>query len=295
MVDRVGNGTTTGDHGAMAAPETYELISPDGRLTARVEPGSGGRLVSLVVDGSEVIATCQGRHGADYFRGSFPMAPWCGLLTDGIVDFDGKQYEMTGRTSPSGPKYYHGAVHSWPFEVLAHTPTTIEQQIRIGPDQPDAWPWAGRVRHDYELTDDTLITRLSVHSDGEEFPGAVGLHPWFVSHLGGDPARPADIDFRPGQELVRTADSHREPTPEVGSTANGLFIDLAGPPTISWPGGPTLQLESTAPVWVTYTHPEGGFCVEPWTSPDGPMDNTYVHRVTPDSPCTMEFVINISR
>lgn len=271
------------------------ITSPDGRTKASVEPGSGGRLVSLVIDGVEVIATCQQPFDADYFRGSFPMAPWCGLLTDGIVHFDGAEHRVTGQSAPEGPKQYHGALHSWPFEVVVAAQHVVGMTVAIGPDQPDGWPWPGTVRQSYELRDGALVARLSAHTGGPEFPAGLGFHPWFVTSLDGE--RDAVVDFRPGRELVSVGGGRREAADPgereeaVRGVGSGVFVEVDGWPTISWPDGPALELQSNAPVWVTYDGTPGGFCVEPWTTPDGRMDTPYTHRVTPDDPAVLEFVI----
>lgn len=271
-------------------PDLVTITSPDGRATAAVEPAAGGRLVSLVIDDHEVIPTCEQPYDADYFRGSFPLAPWCGLLTDGIVHFDGAEYRVTGQSAPEGPKQYHGAVHSWPFEVVVAAQHVVGMKVAIGPDQPDGWPWPGTVRQSYELRNDALVARLSVHTDGPEFPAGVGFHPWFVSSLDGE--REAVIDFRPGRELVAAGSGRRVPAEPGTDHGSGLFIEVEQWPTITWPDGPRLVLSSNAPVWVTYDRTPGGFCIEPWTTPDGRMDTPYSHRVRPDSPAELEFAIS---
>lgn len=274
----------------MTTPEVVTITSPDGRTTAGVEPGSGGRLVSLRIGGDEVIATCERSYDADYFRGSFPLAPWCGLLTDGIVHFDGQEHPVRGRSSPEGLRQYHGGVHSWPFAVDTVSTDRVEMSVPIGPDQPDQWPWAGTVRQSYQLRDDRLVIALSVHSDGAEFPGAAGYHPWFVTELDG--GRRAEVDFRPGRRLeIDQTGRRRVPAPVGEDTGSGVFDQITQSPQITWVDGPSLTLEANTEVWVTYDRTAGGFCVEPWTAPDGPMDNSYVHRVTPQSPCVLDFSI----
>ncbi len=262
--------------------ELVTLTSPDGRTTAAVEPSAGGRLVSLVVDGTEVVAAVERRTAADFYRGSFPLAPWCGSLT-GTPDIvrDVRQGALAGQ---------HGLVHSWPFQVDAVTAQAVEQSIQIGPDQPDQWPWRGFVTHRYELTDTMLITQLAVHSHGDEFLASAGFHPWFITRLGDDPAREAVVDFRPGRRLEM--DENRQRTIPAAPTKlrNGVFDQIAQNPTISWPDGPSLTLTSNTEIWVTYDQGPG-FCVEPWTAPDGPIDGPHLQLVTPESPCVLDFSI----
>lgn len=266
--------------------------SPDGRATAAVEPAAGGRLVSLEIDGQEVIADCERRSDADYFRGSFPLAPWCGMLTDGVVHDGADRHQLPAGDPADGRPFYHGAVHSRTFPVLEDAADRVVMELPIGPDQPEGWPWPGRIRQEYRLTDRELAAVLSVHTDGPEFPAGAGFHPWFTGRLGGDPDRPAEVDFRPGAELFRDDTARRQPGPVGDDVLTGVFADVTTNPRLSWPGGPTLELRANTEVWVTYAQLPCGVCVEPWSTPDGPMDNRYVHRVTPESPCVLEFVID---
>lgn len=275
----------------MATTTQVTVRSPDGRAVAAAEPGAGGRLVSLVIDDHEVIADCERRSDADYFRGSFPLAPWCGMLTDGIVHDGEREHQLPAGSPADGRPYYHGAVHSRAFPVIEEAPDRVMMEVPIGPAQPEGWPWPGRVRQEYRLTDDRLVAALSVHTDGPEFPAGAGFHPWFVGRLGGDPDRPVDVDFRPGSELLRDDTARRQPGPVGDDVLTGVFADVRSAPHISWPGGPQLELHANTAVWVTYAQLPCGVCVEPWSTPDGPMDNRYVHRVTPSSPCVLDFEI----
>jgi galactose mutarotase-like enzyme len=57
--------------------------------------------------------------------------------------------------------------------------------------------------------------------------------------------------------------------PEV--LLDDVLLDLAGPPVVRWPGGPTLSLHAPeAQAWIAYTAHPDGVCVEPVTGlPDG--------------------------
>ncbi|HIT74673.1 MAG TPA: hypothetical protein IAA98_03725 [Candidatus Avipropionibacterium avicola] len=265
--------------------ELVTLTSPDGRTTAAVQPSAGGRLVSLVVGGIEVIADVEPRSAADFYRGSFPLAPWCGTLT-GTPD-------LTRDLRPGALSGQHGLVHSWPFQIDTVSPHLVEQSIQIGPDQPDQWPWRGFVTQRYELTDTTLITQLAVHSHGDAFSASAGFHPWFITRLDDDPARTAVVDFRPGRQLTMDENGQRTIAGAPTTPMSGVFDQIAQNPTINWPVGPSLTLTSNTEIWVTYEQGPG-FCVEPWTAPDGPVDGPHLQQVTADSPCVLDFSIIFS-
>jgi galactose mutarotase-like enzyme len=50
-----------------------------------------------------------------------------------------------------------------------------------------------------------------------------------------------------------------------------VLLDVARPPVVRWPGGPTLHLVAGgAAAWIVYTAHPDGVCVEPVTGlPDG--------------------------
>ena len=61
------------------------------------------------------------------------------------------------------------------------------------------------------------------------------------------------------------------PTGRLVSVPDGplddCLTDLAGPPVLRWPGGPTLTLTSSFDHWVVYTEPTHALCVEPQSGP----------------------------
>ncbi|MGH9014154.1 MAG: hypothetical protein ACRDZ1_09505 [Acidimicrobiia bacterium] len=54
-------------------------------------PARGGRLISLTVDGLDLLVTPE---VDDHDFGSFPMAPWAGRVRHGRFAFDGHDYEL---------------------------------------------------------------------------------------------------------------------------------------------------------------------------------------------------------
>ncbi len=79
------------------------------RARALVNPDDGGRLVSLVLDGIELLGSAEVADGlpVGWFQGSFPMAPYAGRTKNGRFRFDGATYTVP---SNAGPHAGHGLV-----------------------------------------------------------------------------------------------------------------------------------------------------------------------------------------
>lgn len=269
-----------------------------GEVVAVVDPAAGGRLTSLTVRGEEVLGTVPGddlrssgdpAHDRDWYRGSFPLAPWAGTLDTGAFEFEGRTYELT--TSRGA---MHGLVADQSWDVVgdpAEASATLA--VRIGPEHPGGWPFDGLVQQSFRLDDSSLQMRLEVHCRDGRMPAIAGFHPWFRRSLGAD--RSATVSFSPGRRLLHGADGHVT-TADLGPRPwDDLFVDVAAPPSISWPGGPTLTLVSSAPIWVYYERMPEGFCIEPWTGPFNGLGSPWATVVSPGDPLVLELTIDIGQ
>jgi galactose mutarotase-like enzyme len=269
-----------------------------GEVLAVIDPTTGGRLTSLTVRGEELLATVprdvlethlsgDPARDVDWYRGSFPLAPWAGTLGTGTFEFDGRTYEL-----PHGSGAIHGLVadRSWDL-VAAPTRTSATLAVRIGPQLPGGWPFDGLVQQSFRLDGSALRMHLEVHCLDGRMPVIAGFHPWFRRSLGAD--RPATVTFSPGRRLIERAGCHVTTTDLGPRPWDDLFLDLAAPPSISWPGGPTLTLVSSAPIWVYYERMPEGFCIEPWTGPFNGLDSSWAAVVSPGNPLVLELAIVI--
>lgn len=259
------------------------------RATATIDAGSGGRLLSLMVDGVQVLADCSRPDSIhDWYRGNFVLAPWAGILPGGVFSFAGSRYFL--ETDVDGDAM-HGLVAERPWRFITTSANETELAIDLGgPSDPSGWPFEARVTQKYTLTDTALHVYLEVQSKREPMPAAAGFHPWFRSQIGDylaeisfEPTRRVWVDERTGRMMFDTEFGPR-PWDQV-------FHGLKTPPRIAWPDGPTLTLLSDTQVWVYYEQTPGGFCIEPWTGPPGTLGTGGAHVVTPGNPLTLRFTI----
>jgi aldose 1-epimerase len=265
--------------------------------TAVVDPAAGGRLVSLSIGGDEVLASVPHSvvdglpglgHDAhrDWYRGSFPLAPWAGRLRSRSIRFDDVEHVL-------GPgSTIHGLVAEREWTVVT-TPTSssVALAVPIGPEQPGGWPFDGLVQQAFQLTDSALRMRLEIHSQAGRMPAIAGFHPWFRRSLR---TGAAVVEFSPGRRLVQQGDRYVRTTDLGPRPWDDLFVDLAAPPSISWPAGPTLTLISDAPIWVNYERMPEGFCLEPWTGPPDGLGTDWAAVVTPGQPLVLDLTITFA-
>lgn len=264
-----------------------------GDVVAVLDPATGGRLTSLNVAGDELLATvpedvrekvlaADPLRGRDWYRGSFPLAPWAGTLHDGAFEFDGRQHAL-----PLGGGAVHGLVAERAWDVVGvPTETSADLAVRIGPQLPGGWPFDGLVRQSFHLDGSALRMRLEVHCPAGSMPAIAGFHPWFRRSLGA--GRAARVSFSPGRRLIHRDGRHIATTDLGNRPWDDLFVDVSGPPSISWPDGPTLTLVSDAPIWVYYERMPEGFCLEPWTGPYDGLGTRWAAVVSPGDPLVLE-------
>ncbi|WP_329274714.1 aldose epimerase family protein [Streptomyces sp. NBC_01451] len=250
-----------------------EITLAAGDAEVTVQPGNGGRVGGLRVDGVELL-----RQGERF--GCFPMVPWCGRTRDGRF-LDGGTVRQLPLNSP--PHAIHGTVRDGAWRVAR---TTADEAV-ITYDLVEPWPYAGRVTQLVALTPDSLTLTMSVETYADSFPAQIGWHPWFNRNLGGADA-PAEVQvaFTPAWQEERGED--HLPTGKRIDPKPGPWDDCFGMPggvdvTLTWPQ--RLELKVTSPEeWVVvYDEQDAAVCVEPQTGPPNGL-NTLPRLVTPLEP-----------
>lgn len=231
-----------------------------GDVALHVDPAEGGRWTSLVVDGLELLgrATISGAYPRILY-GCFPMAPYAGRMGDGLLVWRGEQH-LLPRTA--APHAIHGTVLDTPWEVVGQGDDVLHLQVPLTPP----WPYAGTVRQELLLSEESLLARLVVRA-GQDMPVVLGLHPWFPRRL----ARGADAQLlvSGGRQYTRGADGlpTGELAPPLPPPWDDCFCDLDAPPRLRWPGALEVEVSSSADHWVLFDQHPDALCVEAQTGP----------------------------
>ena len=236
-----------------------------GQAEVVLDPGAGGRLAALRVDGLDLLLT---EGWGPIAWGCYPMAPWAGRLRDGVLRWAGEVHRLPTDLLP--PHAIHGTLVEAAWDVVEVGVATATLAANLRPP----WPLGGRVIHRILLSPGALRADLEVHAGDRPMPAIVGWHPWFPRLLrsrdGLVVGRPIELDLPAGGMLRRGADAL--PTGEVVRPIppgpwDDCFVDLGGSPRVRWPGALEVTISSEAPFWVVYTEREEAICVEPQTGP----------------------------
>lgn len=224
----------------------------------------GGRLGSLEIDGNEVLVT----DGPKPTRwGSFPMVPWCGRMPEGRLEYADNVYQFP-MTNPGFAN--HGLVHLQPWRVLHHT----DSVLKIVTELESPWVFGGTVTQRFEVDENAMLVEIQIEAGDWAMPVMAGWHPWFRRDLGigGE----AELKVEPREQYQLGV--HQVPTGRLIDVEpqpwDDCFVNLSGPPVISWPGALDLTISSSFDHWVIFTEPEHAICVEPQSGPPNEINTS---------------------
>jgi aldose 1-epimerase len=263
-----------------------------GPAEAVLDPGAGGRIAALRVDGVDLLVT----HGAGPLAwGAYPMVPWAGRLREGLLHWDRVVHALPTDLLP--PHAIHGTLVEAAWGVAApagEAEATLEAPLGA------TWPFGGRAVHRVTLTATSLTATLEVHADERTFPAIVGWHPWFPRTLRGPAGAiggAVEVDVRASGMLERGDDYI--PTGAVVPVPRGALDDcLVGvtrAPVVRWPGAFEITIESDAAYWVVYTQHADGVCVEPQTGPPNGLNTGDFTLVEPGRPLVASMTLRWRR
>lgn len=143
--------------------------------------------------------TPESDYGNSSNSSSFIMLPWCNRIKDGVLRFDGQEYQL--RTTKDDGTARHGDVRGRTWNVDEADATHIHMSIR-SEDFPDMnWPFKFSATATYEVTGDLFIWTLALkNEDTRPMPAGFGHHPYFVRPT--DPPSQVAIHCKQQFELV---------------------------------------------------------------------------------------------
>jgi aldose 1-epimerase len=267
----------------MTGPANHPCITlRSGAVEAVLVPSAGGRIGSLTVDGLKTLVT---EGWGPLAWGAYPMVPWAGRLAGGVLTWRGEEHRFPTHVAP--PHAIHGTLLERAWEVASATGDAAELRATLD----DPWPFGGVALFRVRVAPDRLESEIEVRATDRPFPAIVGWHPWFARVMR-DAAGMAhggrvEVDLPAAAMLHRGADGlpdGSEVRPIPPGPWDDCFVELAGPPSVTWAGALRIEVESDAPCVVVYTEQESGVCVEPQTGPPDGLNTGDFTLVEPGRP-----------
>lgn len=251
-----------------------------GTVRVAIDPGAGGRIAQIVVDGTPLLVDRDEVDGNPLAWGAYPMVPWAGRIRGGRFEFRGVEYRLPCNHDGHA---MHGVGFVSAWTVAGRTPTRLELRLDLPSDV--RWPFGGDVTQVFEVDERGLTCTMTVHAHDRAFPTSFGWHPWF--------RKPSRFDFEPTAMYRR--DEYHIAVDDLVDVPPGpwddCFVNTA--PIGLEIDGVALTLTSPCTHWVVYDQPEHATCVEPQT---GPPDAFTIRPevVEPGAPMVAEFRLEVA-
>ena len=263
-----------------------------GSAEALLDPGAGGRIAALRVEGLDLLVTCG---DGPLAWGAYPMVPWAGRLRDGLLRWRGIEHHLPTHLLP--PHAIHGTLVEAAWRV---DPPTGDTGATLEAPLGGTWPFGGRAVHRVTLTATSLTAALEVHADERPFPAIVGWHPWFPRTLRGPAGTvggSAEVDVRASGMLERGDDyiPSGVVVPVPPGPLDDCLIGVGQAPVVRWPAALEITIESDAAYWVVYTQHADGVCVEPQTGPPNGLNTGDFTLVEPGRPLVASMTLRWRR
>lgn len=153
-----------------------------GKMKAELAPALGGTVLSLSLDGRDILrrARSQEAAAADPREAAcYPCVPWFSRLKGGL-DFAGRHYDLAP-TLPACDREHALHGHGWtsPWEITAQSEDRLVCTLDYAP-KPLGFPFPFRAVQAFSLTPTSFEIALAVTNTGSEpMPAGLGLHPFF--------------------------------------------------------------------------------------------------------------------
>lgn len=147
------------------------------RAKAVIDADCGAALEYLELDGKLIIKPLQLSYSKTF--ASAIMFPFANRVQNSSYSFKGKVYKL--EKTKGFKTAIHGMVCNKRFKQVDIAENESEASFTYEPDSPDiGFPFNYQLNVRYQLLDLSLTIKLSINNKGqEEFPFAIGWHPYF--------------------------------------------------------------------------------------------------------------------
>jgi aldose 1-epimerase len=254
-----------------------------GGVECTIDPELGGSLLSLSVNGHDLLRPSSPETRDVLQTACFPLAPFANRIADGRMTLSGREVVLPADVA-APPHAHHG--HGWrrPWRLINKSDALAELEYRHTPDE---WPWAYVATQRITLIERGAEIEISIiNRSDEDMPAGLGLHPYFargeadtisvaatrmvMSDSGGIPSGEAPIT--PGEKSLDTIEG-----------MDNLLLDESGQMHLR-SGGVACVLKARGAVGFHVYVPEGEkyFCVEPVSHrPNAFSSNAEHHAIKP--------------
>ena len=154
-----------------------ELLA--GTLRCEVEPGLGGCVAGLWLEGEPVLRSTPAAQLASARQsGSYPLVPFSNRVAHAALQWQGTQHPLV-RNNGDEPHAIHGVGWQRPWSVLDSGDNFAMLAYEHRPDS--AWPFAFDCSQTLRVSPGALELTLSLTNQSDRpAPAGLGWHPYFV-------------------------------------------------------------------------------------------------------------------
>jgi len=242
-----------------------------GGLEAALSPTVGGSLLSLALDGVDLLRRAPDGASDPLAMASFPLLPYANRIADGRFSFAGQSYQLP-RNFGDHPHSIHG--FGWQTAWTASETSETTTRLVHDHDGDAGWPWPYLAEQRVALTPSQLSMSLSITSVGDTpMPAGLGFHPYFLADAATTIQFDADgmwlstPDMLPDRQAAADAlgDWSRPAIVQGDTLVDNAYTGWNGSATIRRGDGVRLTLRVTGADFLHVYRPpaSGDFCLEP--------------------------------